>query len=445
MRHRAGSVAFARPIAAPVMTQNRLPDPDRSRLEENRLRTWAMQPMAGEPPTVLVLDGEQRAALAVVRSIGRYGCQVHVGSAIPRSLAGGSRYCRSEAVLPSPLVEPDSYCHAVVALSEQCGASIVLPISEPSILALLERPAQVDKMRAQVPLPDLAHFRAASDKAEVLSLAQSIGIPVPAQWIISSRDDSVPEIPLEYYPVVVKPSRSVIEGPSARTKLSVLYANSPEHLACALSELVASAYPVLVQARVEGPGMGVFLLRWQGNTIARFAHRRIREKPPSGGVSVCSESIVAPKRLMEQSMQLMAALDWSGVAMVEFKHDTRSGTTYLMEVNPRFWGSLQLAVDAGVDFPTYLVQLAIGLPVTPIHDWTVGARLKWELGELDHLLARLLHSNRALDLPDETPSRLATTLAVMNPCVPSQRLEVLRLHDPLPAIREVHSWLRALW
>ncbi len=51
--------------------------------------------------------------------------------------------------------------------------------------------------------------------------------------------------------------------------------------------------------------------------------------------------------------------------MVEFKADARTGTPYLMEINGRFWGSLQLAIDAGVDFPAILVAAALGAPIPP--------------------------------------------------------------------------------
>lgn len=38
--------------------------------------------------------------------------------------------------------------------------------------------------------------------------------------------------------------------------------------------------------------------------------------------------------------------------MVEWKVDLRDGRPKLMEINPRFWGSLELAVRSGVNFPS---------------------------------------------------------------------------------------------
>ena len=55
---------------------------------------------------VLVLDGAQRSALAVVRSLGRAGIDVHVGEAEPSNLAGRSRHCAGQVQLPSPAMRP---------------------------------------------------------------------------------------------------------------------------------------------------------------------------------------------------------------------------------------------------------------------------------------------------------------------------------------------------
>ncbi len=111
---------------------------------------------------------------------------------------------------------------------------------------------------------------------------------------------------------------------------------------------------------MPGPGVGVFLLLWEGKLRAAFAHRRLREKPPSGGVSVYRESIALDPVLLERSRRLLESFGWQGVAMVEYKIDERTGTPILMEINGRFWGSLQLAVDAGVDFPRLLIECAEG-------------------------------------------------------------------------------------
>jgi predicted ATP-grasp superfamily ATP-dependent carboligase len=246
--------------------------------------------------------------------------------------------------------------------------------------------------------------------------------------------------------VVLKPARSVVAAPGALLKLRVLHAAGPAELREAARRLPPEAYPVLVQQRIVGPGTGVFLLRWDGLPRARFAHRRLREKPPSGGVSVLSESVSLDGEpdLPERSLALLAAFDWQGVAMVEYKRDARTGVPYLMEINGRFWGSLQLAVDAGVDFPALLLDCVAGRAPAAAPAWAAGRRLRWFWGDVDHLLARLRHDARALSLPPRAGGRARALLDFLaGTWRPGQRGETLRLADPRPFLREGAQWLRS--
>jgi predicted ATP-grasp superfamily ATP-dependent carboligase len=188
--------------------------------------------------------------------------------------------------------------------------------------------------------------------------------------------------------------------------------------------------------------VGIFLLVWRGETRAVFSHRRIREKPPAGGVSVYRESIAADPGLVARSRALLDRFDWQGVAMIEFKVDQATGTPYLMEINGRFWGSLQLAVDAGVDFPALLVALARGESPPPFPGYRTGIRSRWWLGDVDHLLARLTKSASELALPPGSPGRLRALLHFLTLWRPGDRSEVCRWSDPAPALHEGLQWIQ---
>jgi hypothetical protein len=128
--------------------------------------------------------------------------------------------------------------------------------------------------------------------------------------------------------------------------------------------------------------------------------------------------------------------------MVEYKVDAGSGVPYLMEVNARFWGSLQLAVDAGVDFPRLLLAAAAGDHPASINQYRVGVRNRWWWGEVDHLLARLRRSDEDLALPAGAPSRWQAVVDFLMPWRPGDHNEVLKLGDPLPFLRETTNWFR---
>jgi predicted ATP-grasp superfamily ATP-dependent carboligase len=392
-------------------------------------------------PAVVVLDGGERAALAVVRSLGRAGYPVHVGAASVRSLAGGSRFSRSETRIPDPLHGGAQFVAAVAGLVAGTRATVLLPVTEASALRVLE---QRDRFGTTViPLPGLATFRRICDKVEVLRAAEAIGISAPTRRTVSDPKELAEVLDRVRFPVVLKPARSINDNGETAKRSTVTYALTPSELNDAVGGLGPESFPLMLQERMEGPGIGILLLRWGGKTRAAFAHRRLREKPPSGGVSVYRESIPLPADLLQQSERLLAGFDWEGVAMVEYKVDQHSGRPFLMEINGRFWGSLQLAIDAGVDFPRLLLACALGECEPEACHYRAGVRSRWWWGEVDHLLIRLRRPARGLALPPSAPSRLGALGAFLT-WRPGDRNEILRLSDPRPFLRETVEWFRAL-
>lgn len=391
--------------------------------------------------TVLVTEGEQRASLAVVRSLGAAGHRVIVTAARARSLAGASRHACAQYAVPSALEDQQGYLEALEALVKRHAVDVLLPMTEQALLAVLDARHRFGDV--VIPFPSAAQFRRISDKAFLLQTARDVGIAVPAQRMLASvADRAALASEALRFPLVLKPSRSVIEENGHRTKTGVRYAADCGELDRHLDAYPKGAYPIMLQQRIVGPGVGVFLLRWDGQIAAIFAHRRIREKPPAGGISVYRESIVADPELVEQSRRLLERFDWQGVAMVEYKIDASTGTAYAMEVNGRFWGSLQLAVDAGVDFPALLVARALGAAGEATTSYRPGIRSRWEWGDVDHLLARLRRSDEELALPPGAPGRLRTVLNVLTPWRPGDRPEILRLGDPGPFLRETIEWIQ---
>jgi predicted ATP-grasp superfamily ATP-dependent carboligase len=392
--------------------------------------------------TVIVTDGEQRAALAVVRSLGsQYRCIVTESTRA--SIAGGSRFCARSVIVPDSLKRPDDFAEALVALAAAEGASLVLPISEQSMLAIL--PVRSRLSPAVIPFPDLESFNALTDKQRLLEEASKLGIAIPRQEIVPHvRSIGTVDFDALRYPVVMKPARSVGEYAGARTKLSVVYAANADELRRKIRLQPAAAFPLLLQQRIVGPGTGIFLLLWDGQQRAQFAHRRISEKPPSGGVSVYRESIALDEELLERSRALLDRFGWRGVAMVEYKRDSATGQPYLMEVNGRFWGSLQLAIDAGVDFPRLLVASALGEPVAPQTSYRIGVRSRWWWGQVDHLAGRVRRRATAAPLP---PGTLSVARAVgdllLGPFRAGDYEEVLWWDDLRPFWNETVRWMGA--
>jgi predicted ATP-grasp superfamily ATP-dependent carboligase len=257
-----------------------------------------------------------------------------------------------------------------------------------------------------MPTPDYKVFESISDKYGLTRQAVALGIPVPETIFVPDGQVSSVLDQIRSFPVVVKPGCSLVKHEDGWQKTSVHYADNTDDLADLYRRHQYLQGPSLIQRRVIGQGQGLFVLMKEGIPIEMFAHRRLREKPPSGGVSVLRESIPLDKALIDPALRLLEQAHWHGVAMVEFKEDQASRMPLLMEVNGRFWGSLQLAIDAGIDFPWLLLQMAKGQHVhVSEKTYRCGVKSRWLLGDLDHLFMRLFKSAATLNLPPGSASK----------------------------------------
>lgn len=393
---------------------------------------------------VLVTDSNSRSALATTRSLGRSGdFVVTCGDQAP-ALAGSSRFSQVHALYPNPERDPSGFAACIRELIARHRIEVLLPMTEITMLTLANDPA-LWATGVKWPFADAVTVTRAADKAHIMRLAREVGVPTPAMAEAASPADLERVATGLTYPVVVKPARSRVRTGEGWLGTSVSYAFDTEDLERRLQALPREAFPVLLQERIEGPGIGVFLCFQHGRRVAVFAHQRIREKPPSGGVSVLSESREPDPVAVDLADKLLARLGWRGVAMVEFKQDNRDGSLRLMEINGRFWGSLQLPVDAGVDFPRLAVDVALDRPVTPVVAYRVGLRSRWLWGDLMATLRLLTRRTRRLDLPSDHPGRWRTLLEFFRSFDSRTRNDTLHRDDWRPFVVESCAWIsRAL-
>jgi predicted ATP-grasp superfamily ATP-dependent carboligase len=382
---------------------------------------------------VLVTDGETRAALAAVRALGRAGHAVYVEATRLGSLASVSRFVTSSAAVPSMAKDPRQAVARLRELAKAWDVDVIVPVTDAAMSAVLRCGGSAIG-RAIVAGPSVEAYEALSDKEAVSACARALGCAVPRTALAQSRSDLAEAVGRVGYPCVLKPPRWVgSDGVGAR------YVETPSALDAASAD---ASYPLLVQERIVGTGEGVFFLMNRGRRVAAFAHRRLREKPPSGGVSTYRESVPLAPDVLETAERLLSDVAWHGVAMVEFKRCARTGRAYLMEVNGRLWGSLQLAIDAGVNFPELLVRVALDQPVTPVETYRVGVRSRWLWGDVDHLIARLRRSRAQLHLGPDAPSIRRTLWDFVQFWRPDDRMEVWDSNDLRPFWSETLAWLR---
>lgn len=390
---------------------------------------------------ILVTDGNTRAALAITRSLGRAGHEVRVGANTLDSLAGASRHCQARVCYP----DPDRYGQAFVDFIGDYVAheavDVLLPVTDITTLTIDAHRARMPSGCA-LPFPDLDTVKTVADKAAMMALAEQLGVDIPRTLTLGSAADPAASAQNLNFPLVIKPCKSRVATETGWIYTAVSYAHDAAELQRLLGNLDPRVFPVLLQEKIVGPGMGVFICANRGRVLAGFAHQRLREKPPSGGVSVLRESVALDPLAFEFSARLLEELKWDGVAMVEFKRDVRDGRPKLMEINGRFWGSLQLAIDAGVDFPRLLIDSLERLPEQPQLDYRTGVRTRWLWGDIDALMLRLFRPAAQLDLPPDAVSKARYLRDFLASFIdPATRLEVERLSDLGPAVYESLDWL----
>jgi predicted ATP-grasp superfamily ATP-dependent carboligase len=388
---------------------------------------------------VLVTDGANRAALAITRSLGRAGHEVLVGEKHAPSLAQTSRYCSTRFVYPDPLHASEAFVETLARIVQERRVDAVLPVADITTFLVTGNRERFEPGCA-VPFAPAAVVERAADKVDIVRTAMRLGVPVPHSIVVESPASAPPAAELTVT-LVIKPWRSRIRTADGWHSTEVSFAGDAAELARDLARRPAHEFPVMLQERIVGPGVGVFACYHQGKPIALMSHRRIRERPPWGGVSVLSESVPLCPMARESALKLLDELHWHGVAMVEFKRDARDGVPKLMEINGRFWGSLQLAIDAGVDFPALLIEGVTRTSFGPPAEYRVGVRNRWWWGDVDSLLLTLRRRRPAGVAP--AANRLAELRRFAHFWGRNLYYENPKWYDLKPFLFETYRWLRS--
>jgi predicted ATP-grasp superfamily ATP-dependent carboligase len=290
----------------------------------------------GKPLTALVVGDSTRATLATVRSLGRAGVVVDLSVANREAPVTRSHYVRRIfGDLPEERYD------------------LIIPTTEGTAVSLSERR---DRLPGPLALPPRELFDRARNKVEMHGLAESLNIPVPKTRIIKNIETNLP------VPCVVKPVQSRVRQGSKEIGLSVKVAHTKEEVQMYVRERLEYG-PVLVQDFFEGIGVGQEFLCKEGDVVMSFEHHRVREHDGSGG-STYRVSAKINEAMLAHSKKLLKALNWDGVAMVEYRLNKKSGEFVFIEFNGRLWGSLPLAVAAGADFPKALFDQYAGKTVS---------------------------------------------------------------------------------
>lgn len=330
--------------------------------------------------TVLFTNGQLRKTLSCVRSLGKRGINVIVSDKTLFTPSGFSKYCSKKLVYPCPLRKRDAFLEWVEETVQRFGCSMVFPMDDDTMEAVIYNRERFGSS-VLLPVPPAESYKAASDKWLSVRLAMDAGLQCPKTVLPCSIEELKDYMHELEFPVVIKPRKS-------SGSRGIKIARNMDELA-AMYRAVDSEYPkpILQEYIPTGDRYDVCLLFGRdGKPKASFVQKEIRHYPLEMGPSTVQQSVEMTD-LVEKAAGIFEKTPWFGVVELEFMHDKRDGKLKFMEINARFWNSLEMAVYAGVDFPWLLYQCTLGNEVAISTGYRTGVYCRWLLpGDILHFL-----------------------------------------------------------
>jgi hypothetical protein len=303
---------------------------------------------------VLLTDGNYKHTWAASKALFSNDYIVHALGG-ERSIVNSSNYV--ERVVFKGLKLLDSNLERFIELLVIENYDVILGIGANSV-EFLSRHRETISNHAALILPPKLSLDIALNKTKSLQVAEDLGIRVPKSVIIEELPAVEKHKNWLNNPFIIKSSSEL------RKDFDTLYFDNYDHFCDLEVKLKSLDSGALIQERIFGQGEAFCGIYNNGNLVNHTMHRRLRENPISGGPSTKAEIIFEPD-LFNEGTKLLENLNWHGVGMVEFKRDINNNL-FLMEINPKFWGSLDLSIESGVNFPLLAVNLALGKDVTSL-------------------------------------------------------------------------------
>ncbi len=350
---------------------------------------------------ILLNNGHHNTGLWITRHLGAAGHQVLVADY--RSLAFGfkSRYACAFEWLPEP--NDPAYVDSLLALVRRLRPDVLLPI-----VGLAAISARRDELECETAVlaPEAEAYQTLADKANVYNLCGQLGIPHPRvlgtdpESVAVQLGDRDADIPL----AVIKPRRDFGAG----NGLVFLYQR--KSLADLWHGLVEQYGPLIATEFIPGPVDAQYAVQLlfdrDSELIEFFVLRKLRQWPARSGITVAATS-THELALVTQMLPLFRKLRWCGPVEVELKRDPRTGNACVLEINPRFSGTVAFPLSAGVDLPGAMLRASLGQsshrPLQPyyaagLHYWNPWPYTRSVLSDLCHP-GRIGQGLRGLTMP----------------------------------------------
>jgi predicted ATP-grasp superfamily ATP-dependent carboligase len=267
------------------------------------------------------------------------------------------------------------YVQALAAIVREGRYEMLIPGSDQALRAISANRAQLEA-HVLLALPPHEVVLRSLDKLALARSALAAGLPCPETAVCSGVEQALAAAEALSYPVLIKPQHVVTElGPSLERHAS-LRVNGPEELA---RRVPVCGDACLVQSAASGEVVSYAGVRAGGSMLAVAMSRYSRTWPPSAGPNTFSVSAEPPAGLTERTGRLLDDIGWEGMFQLQLIHS--SGDSFsVIDLNPRPYGSLSLAIAAGANIPAVWTEWALGGSPQPVTA-APGYSYRWEDGD----------------------------------------------------------------
>lgn len=301
--------------------------------------------------SILLIDGEHVLGLPVIHALNEGGFDVHLLCAAEHGRTRLSRYVKSLQVKPAGATDAEELARITEALKIS-GAAVALPVGSAAFAFCARFRDELSKIAALPPAPDAQSIFDFTSKRRTAQFCSAHRIPHPATICFDSEDEMWPVVESLPFPILLKPN----EGTASK---GIERANSVADVRRIFRENKTGCAGYVFQQIVDGFDIDCSVLCVNGEVISSAIQRRPESKGPAPlGIFAFVDHLGT----LELARRTMKAANFSGVAHLDCRVDKKTGVSYLLEVNPRFWGSLIGAVVAGANFPAAMARLALNEP-----------------------------------------------------------------------------------
>lgn len=365
-----------------------------------RASAWApmSQGIGSKRARVLVL-GDYRQTVTVVRSLGRAGLEVTLGTDQVRSSTGLSRHVSDVWVYDNASAQ--RFTNHLEAFLRNERPDFVFTVGESQLRRLIEIAPRVEPLAIWAN-PDFATVARCFDKRAMYELAPTLGIPsVPWSPFTSAQDWRLRAREMGF-PVIVKRKDSAVH---VLERKALIYGSAEEFEAfLALLHREPDPGSLVLQKFATGLRHNCHVAAADGKLIAYFQQKVLRtDEPDDTGYGTAGISVAPSPELRAHCEALTRALRYTGIGCIQFLIDDRTGSVAFLEFNARMDSTTALPYRLGLDYPLLAIELALYrkaralgradaerlLPQPHPQSYPVGATYHWLHGDLGAFINQL--------------------------------------------------------